>query len=223
MVRLSRRPGIVTPRARQFHWFAGSAQEPVNQGFEGCLRWPSGRIAVAMICNVGSTRAVPDACLKHRISRAQHGRLADITDRLFEVSTPHSKWQIRKDGPKRKQLRRYERVAAQAFHPEAKAITHSCSLKDLWVMASKGNDNVAYFTDWADPPDPRPGIAVRFPFLFFFLASFAYPLSLSLSLHDHLACCFRNRISAGRSIDGDFGWPEVLPWSCPHKKSGDFL
>ena len=45
-------------------------------------------------------------------------------------------------------------------------------------MASKGNDNVAYFTDWADPPDPRPGIAVRFPFLFF--SSFAYPLSLSL-------------------------------------------
>ena len=54
VVRLSRRPGIVTPRARQFHWFAVSAQEPVNQGFDGCLRWPSGRIAAAMNCNVRS-------------------------------------------------------------------------------------------------------------------------------------------------------------------------
>ena len=85
---------------------------------------------------------------------------SDITDRLFEVSTPQNKRQISKDGPKRKQLRRYERVAAQAFHPEAKAITHSCSLKDLWVMASKGNDNVAYFTEWADPTDLRRGIAL---------------------------------------------------------------
>ena len=85
---------------------------------------------------------------------------SDVAERLFEVATPQNKRTMSKDGPKRKQLRRYERVAAQAFHPEAKAITHSCSLGELWTMASKGNDTVAYFTEWADPTDARRGVAL---------------------------------------------------------------
>jgi hypothetical protein len=61
---------------------------------------------------------------------------------------------------KRKLLRRYDHLAAQALNPFGVSELEKATLSQLWELIRNGNKTTRYFAEWADESPYRKGIAV---------------------------------------------------------------
>ena len=63
-------------------------------------------------------------------------------------------------GPKREQLRRYDRLPCVVCTPEGPSPAKDCELGDLWTLALNGNPQVVYHSEWCSADPYRRGIAL---------------------------------------------------------------
>ena len=86
--------------------------------------------------------------------------MAQDADCLFGSATSEKRKATEDLSEKRKLLRRYDHLAAQALNPFGVSELEKASLSQLWEIIVSGNKQTNYFAEWPDKDPYRKGIAI---------------------------------------------------------------